>query len=69
MADVAKCINANSINEIRAVTSCLPTGYSDSIVVGEVPANSDTIAEIQDKYVDRFDDINYYTLNGDVLGA
>ena len=54
--DIAAAISGNPINQIRAYVDVLPTGSGQYIVVGNAPAECDTITEIESKYSGRFEE-------------
>jgi hypothetical protein len=68
--DIDEAISANEIKNGTAVVGCLVTGFSDKFTNNTSVSNKPTIADIQDKYDARFDDISYYTLgNSTIVGG
>jgi hypothetical protein len=58
--DIMRIDEQLPINDQTAVFSALPTGYySRRVIIANYPVNL-TIANIENKYTDRFDDITYY---------
>lgn len=66
--DIQAAISGNLVKNGTAVVSTTFTGeYStlDTYVI-----NTPTIANIQSKYTDRFDEVTYYTIgSGTIVGA
>ncbi len=59
--DVTKAINANDIKNGSMVLNKPLKGYSDGpLAYDRYVDNKPVIADIDDKYTDRFDDLNYY---------
>lgn len=68
--DISRIDNSRGINNKNAVMSTSPTGRSSILTLRpNYPVNL-TIANIESKFGDRFDDITYYTIgNTTIIGA
>lgn len=65
--DITKAISANPLKNGTSLVSCTTTGeYS---VVDTYVLNSPTLATIEAKYDNRFDDPSYYYGGGNVDGG
>lgn len=65
--DISKLNNSNPINNKYAICSTLPTGETAKLLIRyNYPVNL-TIENIESKYDNRFDDINYYTIGSSLL--
>lgn len=63
--DITTAISGVSINDKRAVCSALPTGETAKLLVRPNFPGDLTIANIESKFTDRFDDPRYYS--GDTI--
>ena len=59
--DITVAISGIAINNKTAVCSTLPTGETAKLVVRPDYPVDLTIANIEEKFTDRFDDPRYYT--------
>lgn len=69
--DIIAIDSSKPINVEHAVCSALPTGHRNTLLKFGYYSNSLTIANIEDKYENRFDDPSYYygTGNSTVVGG
>lgn len=66
--DIQAAISGNAVKNGTAVVSATFTGEYGTLDTYVV--NTPTIASIQSKYTDRFDDVTYYTIgSGTIVGA
>ncbi len=71
-ADIQAAISGIVVKNGTAVVSATVTGEYGTLGnnLGSGITNSPTIAEIANKYDNRFDDITYYTIgSGSIIGA
>ena len=61
MADIAEAVSANEIKNGTLIVSVYPTGPTSSNKNNETVSNKPSIADIENKYSDKFDDPTYYT--------
>lgn len=69
--DITKAISANNIKNGTIVVTCGVTGFPDagSITNDTYVSNSPTLADIQSKYDNKFDNPSYYYGTGNVDGG
>lgn len=65
--DIIAIDNTKNINNINSILSTMPTGRSSILAIRLNDDPNLTIANIQSKYADKFDDITYYTIGSGSL--
>lgn len=67
--DIQTCISANNIkNSTILVATCAKNGANQTI--NTYVSNKPTISDIESKYDNRFDDVDYYSFgNSNVIGT
>ena len=65
MPDISAIVSGIAINDKRAVCSTLPTGYSAKLLIRDNHPKNLTIENIENKFVNRFDDPSYYYGDGE----
>jgi hypothetical protein len=61
MADIAEAVSANEIKNGTVVVTVYPTGPTASNNNNNSVYNKPVIADIENKYADKFDDLTYYS--------
>lgn len=64
MPDINVIVNGIAINNKRAICSTLPTGFSSKLLIRPNQPKNLTIDNIENKFIDRFDDPSYYYGDG-----
>lgn len=64
MPDISAIISGVAINDKRSICSTQPTGFSAKLLVRDNYPADLTIENIENKFIDRFDDPSYYYGDG-----